>query len=220
MERSCGTIAIVDHEARARALAAQAAARLGYEPRPFPSAEELLADLAEPPALAVVEVELPGGASGLELLGLLQERYGDGLPVILVSARRTSALDRVAGLLLGADDYLAKPVDAGELLARMRRSLRRSANGRPGSEAARPPVPDLSPREREILRLLAEGKTQAQIAAALVISPKTVATHIQRVLGKLGVHSRAQAVAVAYRLGLVGPEVEGHLLAGDLAPVE
>ena len=57
--------------------------------------------------------------------------------------------------------------------------------------------------------MLAEGKTEKQIAAALVLSPKTVATHIQNLLRKLGVHSRAEAVAAAYRDGLMG-EVRAH----------
>jgi DNA-binding NarL/FixJ family response regulator len=52
--------------------------------------------------------------------------------------------------------------------------------------------------------LLVAGNTQKQIAAALVLSTKTVATHIQNLLRKLGVHSRAQAVVAAYRHGLVG----------------
>ena len=57
----------------------------------------------------------------------------------------------------------------------------------------------LSPREHEILGLLAEGHTQGQIATELVISSKTVATHIQHILSKLGVNTRAQAVALAFR---------------------
>jgi DNA-binding NarL/FixJ family response regulator len=56
-----------------------------------------------------------------------------------------------------------------------------------------------------VLGLLAQGLDQGDIAEALVISEKTVATHIQRILGKLGVHSRAQAVAVAHRSGLAPP---------------
>jgi DNA-binding NarL/FixJ family response regulator len=57
----------------------------------------------------------------------------------------------------------------------------------------------LTERELEILGLLAEGLGQREVADRLVISPRTVATHIQRILAKLGVRSRAQAVAVAYR---------------------
>jgi DNA-binding NarL/FixJ family response regulator len=166
--------------------------------------------------LAIVEVELPGSSSGLELLRELHVRFGDDLPVILVSAERATPLDRVAGLLLGADDYLVKPFDSGELRARMRRSLRRrrstNGNGNGSLPPERGPQPSLSPRELEILTLLTEGRTQTQIAAALVISPKTVATHIQHLLAKLGVNSRAQAVAAAYRRGLVGHDVLAHAL--------
>ena len=53
--------------------------------------------------------------------------------------------------------------------------------------------------------MLAEGLTAAQIAAKLVISPKTVATHVQRILAKLGVHSRTQAVVLAYESGFLAP---------------
>ena len=211
----CGTILVVDHDDEARSAAVSVAVRLGYMTRAAENAELVLERLDEErPALAIVEVELPGPTSGLELLRELHATYGQDLPVILVSAVRTTPLDHVAGLLLGADDYMSKPLDRGELLARVRRSLRRSGaalatgngNGTRNGEVR------LSPREREILALLADGKSQAQIAASLVISSKTVATHIQHVLSKLGVHSRAQAVAMAYRVGLVERDVDAHLL--------
>jgi DNA-binding CsgD family transcriptional regulator len=57
----------------------------------------------------------------------------------------------------------------------------------------------LTGRERQVLHLLAEGLDQDEIAQRLFISTKTVATHIEHILGKLGVRSRTQAVAVAYR---------------------
>ena len=68
---------------------------------------------------------------------------------------------------------------------------------------------ELTGREREVLELLANGMRPKQIARELVISPKTVASHLQSVLGKLGVHSRAEAIAIAYREGFVGSLVSG-----------
>jgi DNA-binding NarL/FixJ family response regulator len=216
--RQSGTILIVDSDDESRVTAVQAVVRLGYDARPTDTGNELLERVGQDrPTLAIVEVELSGPVSGLEVMRQLHEAFGDDLPVILTSAGRTSALDRTAGLMLGADDYLTKPLDGGELVARVRRSVRRTthaptpANGNGHRDEA-----NLSPREREILTLLAEGRTQTQIAAALVISSKTVATHIQHILSKLGVQSRAQAVALAFRRGLVEPDVRAHALQAVL----
>ena len=218
----CGSILVVDADGESRAAAAYVAARLGYEVEICDDADDMTDHLTRShPALAIVAVEREGGTSGIEVMQELHETFGEDLPVILVSGERTTPLDRVAGLLLGADDYLVKPLDRGELHARVRRSLRRSGARVQNGDASGLPKPNvnLSPREREILALLADGKTQQQIASTLVISPKTVATHIQHLLAKLGVHSRAQAVAVAFKLGL-GPEVQGHALdAPVIAPV-
>ena len=213
--KDCGTILIVDSDDASRLTAVQVAVRLGYDARPTPTGDELLERLGhDRPALAIVEVELPGHANGLEVMRQLHDEFGGDLPVILVSAVRVDAFDRAAGLMLGADDYLSKPLDGGELLARVKRSLRRSAPvRRNGNGNGHRDEANLSPRERQILALLAEGRTQGQIATALVISSKTVATHIQHILSKLGVQSRAQAVAVAFQRGLVEPEVRAHLLA-------
>ena len=63
----------------------------------------------------------------------------------------------------------------------------------------------LTPRELEVLGLLAQGLNQPAIAGRLFISPTTVGTHIQRILAKLDVHSRAEAVALAYRERLLEP---------------
>jgi two-component system nitrate/nitrite response regulator NarL len=202
----CGVILVIDHDRGFRALAEDALDRMGHPTHAVASAEEAQVFLdGDRPALVVIEVELPE-LNGLAILAQLLESFGDDLPVILTSAVRGTPLDRAAGLLLGADDYLVKPIDPAELVARVRRSLRRSGaiatngnrNGHKQADAR------LSPREREILELLADGQSQKDIAEALVISPKTVGTHIQHVLAKLGVHSRAQAVARAYSDGLVG----------------
>jgi DNA-binding NarL/FixJ family response regulator len=77
-------------------------------------------------------------------------------------------------------------------------------NGRPVAVPAPAALrAGLTAREQQVLTLLAGGASQADIAAMLVISAKTVAAHIDHILQKLGVHSRAQAVAVAYRDGHV-----------------
>ena len=215
--KDCGTILIVDSDDASRLTAVQVAVRLGYDARPTPTADELIERLGtDRPTLAIVEVELPGPANGFEVMRQLHEAYDSELPVILVSACQTDAFDRTAGLMLGADDYVSKPLDAGELMARVKRSLRRAApihtNGN-GNGNGRSEEAGLSPREREILGQLAAGRTQTQIATELVISPKTVATHIQHILSKLGVNTRAQAVAFAFRRGLVEPDVRAHALA-------
>ena len=213
----CGTILIVDSDDASRLTAVQVSVRLGYDARPTPTADELIERLGpDRPTLAIVEVELPGAANGLEVMRQLHEAFDGDLPVILVSASQTDAFDRIAGLMLGADDYISKPLDPGELLARVKRSLRRvapRAGGNGNGHTRNENTAGLSPREREILGLLAEGRTQGQIAGELVISSKTVATHIQHILSKLGVNTRAQAVAMAFRRGLVEPDVRAHALA-------
>jgi DNA-binding NarL/FixJ family response regulator len=146
------------------------------------------------PDAVVLDVAMPG-LSGYEVCHRLREEFGEGLSIVLLSGFRTDGIDRVAGLLLGADDYVVKPFDPNELIARVRRLVERSR---------RPPEMErLTARELEVLTLLARGFAQNQIASRLVISPKTVATHLQHILEKLRVHSRAQAVAAAFRYGLL-----------------
>lgn len=157
------------------------------------------------PSLVVLDVRLPD-VSGLEVCRVLRDEFGEDLPIVFVSGVKKDALDRSAGLLLGGDEYLVKPFDADEFLARVRRLLVRSrASGTPNGAAAAP-SPDLTNRERQVLELLAAGRNRNSIAEDLVISPKTVASHVQSLLAKLGVHSQAQAVAVAFQLGLVRPD--------------
>lgn len=182
------------------AVAAQLVALLtgdGAEVRRAVTGDDgLAAALADPPQLVLLEVNLPG-MCGYELLRRLRETLGDELPVVFMSGERTEPFDRVAGMLLGADDYIVKPFSPDELLARVRRLLR-SSTAAPAKQAR-----VLTRREREVLDLLAAGLSHTEIATSLVLAPKTCAKHIERILEKLDVHSRAQAVAVAYRDDLV-----------------
>ena len=173
------------------------------------------------PTVVLLEVNMPG-LSGYEVCRELREAFGRELSIIFVSGERTESFDRVAGLLLGADDYIVKPFHDGELLARIRTHLRRFDPGtRVFGNGSRTSVATLTDRESEVLKLLARGLTQVDIASTLVISPKTVGTHIQRILGKLGVHSRAQAVVLAHEAGLANGgsliDREAHMLTVPLA---
>jgi DNA-binding NarL/FixJ family response regulator len=118
---------------------------------------------------------------------------------MFLSGYRDEPADRVAGLLLGADDFGSKPVTRDELRARVRVLLRRVARG---SGAAPTGAHGLTVRELEVLRLLADGFDQERIARHLVISPKTVGKHIEHILEKLSAHSRAEVVSIAHRRGL------------------
>src|SRR3989442_15681524 len=191
------TILLADHEVETRSLVAGVLRRAGYDVGEADSGDDVIdAVRRELPRLVVLEVTLPG-LSGYEVCHQLREEFGEGLPIIFVSGERTEPFDRVAGILIGADDYVVKPFAPDELLARVRRLVRN-----------RPPVAlgvasRLTARENEVLRLLAEGLEQEEIAGQLFISRRTVGTHIENITRKLGVRSRAQAVALAYREDLV-----------------
>lgn len=191
------TVLIVDSDPDFRRASARALCASGLRVRKAATGREALAAIHdEQPGVVVLEVGL-ADISGYEICRRLREEHGDELPILFVSSDRTESYDRVAGLLIGADDYLAKPVDADELVARVRRHIRRrrAFNGNGGS--------GLTAREREVLKLLAEGLGPVEIGHSLFISPKTVATHVEHLYTKLGVHTRAQAVASAFRLELV-----------------
>jgi two-component system nitrate/nitrite response regulator NarL len=201
---NCGTILIVDDDANYRAFVSTMLERVGYGTREASSGEEALKSVrSEQPSCVLLDVLLPG-VTGYAVCRELRDEYGEALPIIFVTGERTEPGDRVAGLLLGADDYVVKPFDPDELVARVRRSIARSDLAwRRGDQLRK--VFGLTDRERDIVMRLADGMGQKAIAAELVISPKTVATHIQRILTKLGVHSRAEAVALAHREGLTRP---------------
>jgi DNA-binding NarL/FixJ family response regulator len=199
---ACGRILVVDDDAGVRRLVCSTLEEAGFSPLAAGDAAGALAAASGNVVdLAIVDVNLPR-VSGYELCRRLKEARST-LPVIFVSGVRTEWYDRVGGLLLGADDYLLKPFVLDELVARVRCLLRRAGATVPASLAS------LTKRELEVLRLLALGGSQREIAADLVISPRTVGTHIEHILEKLGVRSRSQAIALAYRERLLEPAARG-----------
>jgi DNA-binding NarL/FixJ family response regulator len=187
---------IADADRAARAQLAGLLASIGYTVVEATSGEEAMAAaVRDVPALVVLDVGLPG-SSAYEVCRELRDVHGQTLPIAFVSEHRTEPADEVAALLLGADDYFAKPVRRDLFLARIRRLRARTRPRSLGTSS-------LTPREREVLALLVDGVAPSEIALRLCITDKTTSTHIERILGKLGAHSRAQAVAFAVRDGLV-----------------
>ncbi len=198
--RACGHVVIVDDDAPFQALLRSILDRAGFTSSAVVRGLEAIETVREEqPDVVVLDMCLPD-VNGLEVCRELREEFGEELPIMFVSGDRVESFDRVAGLLMGADDYLPKPFDPDELVARVRRLAR--SRSWPGSRVGSDDF-GLTPRELEVLALLAKGDRAAEIASQLTISEKTVATHLQHVLGKLGVHSRAEAVACAYRERLI-----------------
>jgi DNA-binding NarL/FixJ family response regulator len=123
-----------------------------------------------------------------------------------------------ASLRAGASGFLLKDAPEDRLLAAIRvaaeggsmfaPSVTRRLIERFASIGEAPPPPaldELTARELEVLRMLARGLSNSEIAAELVVSDHTVKTHVARVLGKLGLRDRVQAVVLAYECGLVRP---------------
>ena len=154
-------------------------------------------------------------------------RIRAGHPAVQVIVLTTYADDEsvFAALRAGARGYLTKDADADEIVRAVQRvhageaMLDTSVQARlldalgPGVAASAPPAPavpaalpdDLTPREAEVLALIAEGLSNTEIARRLVVSEATVKTHVNRLFAKTGVRDRAQAVRYAYRHGLARP---------------
>jgi DNA-binding NarL/FixJ family response regulator len=198
---SQGDILIVDDDPTIRSAIRTILNDAAYTTREADSGPEALrAVRLETPALVLLDVNLPG-ICGYEVCRLMRDEFGDQFPIVFVSGARTESFDRVAGLLLGANDYLSKPFREDELLARVQSLLAHRTAVVTHTLASR-----LTARELQILRLLSTGLAPDDIARLMVISPKTVGTHIEHIYTKLGVQTRAQAVAVAYRAELVAGE--------------
>ena len=192
LSANCGPVVIADEDATARRELAQLFEAAGYDVVQAGSGEEVLRAVEQAtPCVVLLEIPL-GSLSGYEVCRALREE-ASGIPIVFVSGSRTESYDRVAGLLVGADDYVVKPYAPDELLTRVRALVRRS------QPPTLPVTGKLTKRELEVLRLLADGFRQDEIAERLFISRKTVGTHVANILRKLGVHSQIQAVALAYR---------------------
>lgn len=161
----------------------------------FASAQTFLAQYREPrPGCLLTDVRMPG-MSGLALLDELRAR-GWGLPVILMTAHADVPM-AVRAMRAGAFDFIEKPFNDQDLLERIQSALdsdaaRRATEHHQIELAAR--LERLSPREREVLELIVEGRLNKQIAGHLGLSIKTVELHRARVMEKMGANNLAELV--------------------------
>lgn len=161
-------------------------------------ARELVARRA--PELLLIDYRLSDG-SGTELVRALR-LVGVAAPIVLMTAHYEPGFNEAARES-GAQGSVLKTGSSDELLD----TLRRTRDGEAAFDARHPRRDPgraaLSPRERSVLRLLAAGKTNRQVAEELGIAPETVKTLVSRSFAKLGAGRRAEAVATAQRMGLL-----------------
>ena len=176
----------------------------------------LEASQALEPDVVLMDIRMPN-LDGIEATRRLAA--GDRSPRVLILT--TFDLDDYVyeALRAGASGFLLKDVRASDLCQAVRtvaageallsptitRRLIESYTRRPPAAAQPAALAELTPRELEVLRLVARGLSNAAIARELVVGDATVKTHVARIFSKLDLHDRAQAVVLAYESGLVQP---------------
>ncbi|MFF8103504.1 response regulator [Streptomyces sp. NPDC016640] len=173
------------------------------------------------PDVVVVDIRMPL-LDGIEATRQLAGPDTEGAPKVLVVTTFNVDAYVYDALRAGASGFLLKDAPPAELVNGIRTVARGEALLAPAvtrhlighfaqhlrpAGASRPARQDvvraLTPRELEVLQLIAEGLSNAEIAASMFITPETVKTYVSRILAKLGLRDRVQAVVLAYRVGLV-----------------
>jgi DNA-binding NarL/FixJ family response regulator len=215
---SIDVLVVDDHVTFAEALAMALRLEQDLAVRVAPGGAEAI-DLAQVarPDVALVDVEMPA-TDGIEVIRRLRELY-PGLPIVVVSGHDDD-LTRARAIEAGAIGYLSKltPIDeipdairtahGGKKLIDTEEAARllRVLHHRRHQEATeRQRANRLTPRQIEILQMLADGIPVQEIAGRLRMTRLTLRTHVQNILTRLGVHTKVEAVTVAIRQGKISP---------------
>ena len=164
------------------------------------------------PDVVLMDLRIPG-MDGIAATTIIRRELPEVEVVILSGTLENSSVTKA--IQAGAIGYLLKDIQADELknavkaAARHQLQLSSAASSSLVQQIHSPELVDeLTERESEVLRLLAQGYANKTIARTLYISEDTVKTHIRHILGKLNVQSRTQAILAAIRLGLVSPDLD------------
>ena len=200
-----GLVHVVDDDASFRTAIERRLKLAGYDVATYGSAQELLdaAPADDRPGCILLDVRIPG-LSGPELQSRLVAS-GSTLPIIFLTGHADTATT-VRTIKAGAEDFLTKPVSSELLLGAIERALVRqdavrSHRGR--LEAFRVHLARLTQRERQVFDLIVRGKINKQIAFELGTTERTVKAHRHQVMEKMQVHSLAELVSIAERLGML-----------------
>ena len=201
---SSPTIHVVDDDALFRTAVGRLLKACGYQVALYESGDQFLAKPPSPgPGCILLDLRM-SGFSGLELQERLT-KLGLMLPVVFLSGHGDIPTS-VKAIKAGADDFLSKPANKKTLLSTVERALARYREMHQRHErlgALRALVDSFTPRENEVFAMVVRGKLNKQIAFELGTSERTVKAHRHNIMQKLKVHSLAEAVSVAERLGII-----------------
>ena len=206
MSEEITALIVDDHEVvrQGLRLALSRAAHIRVVGEASDGAEAVAVALRRNPTVVIMDVRLPG-TDGLAATRTLASELPDTKVLLFTAYSERSLVAR--GFEAGAKGYILKEAPREMLV----RAIEKVAGGgefvdpalMPEALAGRGPVDTLTPREREILQLLADGMSNADVADHLFISQETVKSHVRHVLGKLEADTRTQAVAIALREAMI-----------------
>jgi FixJ family two-component response regulator len=207
-----GLVHVVDDDASFRIAIERRLKLAGFDVATYASAQQLLdqpPDCAKPGCI-LLDVRIPG-LSGPELQSRLVE-LGSTVPIIFLTGHVDTATT-VRAIRAGAEDFLTKPVSSEQLIDAIERAVahQEAARGlRSKLDSFRVLLMCLTPRERQVFELMVRGKINKQIAYELGTTERTVKAHRHQVMEKMQVHSFAELVSIAERLGLLNLKGEAN----------
>jgi len=208
MKERVPTVFIVDDDDGVRASLRILLKSVGIAATPLASAKEFLASYhPSQPGCLLLDIRMPG-MSGLELQTELNVR-GAIIPVIFITGHGDVPM-AVEAMQHGAFDFLQKPFRDQDVIDRVQKALARDRENRyalKGHERIRALLKSLTPREREVLDLMARGKPNKVMATELGLSPRTVEIHRAHVMEKMAANSVAQLLRMMME---VEPQAVAH----------